>query len=451
MVINKLYVNIAIRVIFITLSCLVFGFVYGKFNDMIINLNFVLFISLQTFLLIRKLNVANNTLSHFFNSIQYDDSSVILKNRVHWKSYQKLLSALDTLNENISKLKIKSAGQEAYFENLVENVNIGLISIDDNNRILLFNTAARRLLKYSEKTLPLNFDKSFPDLFISIKDQKPSEQKLVKISSGKEALQLLVRKNPVKIIDRNMQLISLQNIRLELEERELETWQKMIRILTHEIMNSISPISSTINTINEFLTRDTNNTPQEPEKVTKETIEDVVRGLNIIQERSTGLIDFVNQFRTLTLLPKPKIENVLIVDLFEDVELLLRKELSNKKISFSVMVEPEDIRLKVDPNLMQQMLINIINNSIDALEETTHPIINLKAFLQEENVIIEIMDNGRGIPAAQLDDIFIPFFSTKEKGSGIGLSLSKQTMIQHGGTINIQSGKNEGTVVELRF
>jgi len=267
MLINKLYLNIAIRVILITLSCLVFGFIYGKFNDMIINLNFVLFIALQTFLLIRKLNITNITLTHFFNSIQYDDSSVILKNRIHWKSYQKLLSELDNLNKNITKLKIKSAGQEAYFESLVENVNIGLISIDDKNRILLFNPEARKLLKYREKSPPLNFDNSFPELYNSIKDQKSSEQKLVKISSGKEAIQLLVRKNTVKIIDRQMQLISLQNIRPVLEEKELETWQKMIRVLTHEIMNSISPISSTINTINEFLTTDTNNTPNKPEKV----------------------------------------------------------------------------------------------------------------------------------------------------------------------------------------
>jgi len=451
MLINKLYLNIAIRVILITLSCLVFGFIYGKFNDMIINLNFVLFIALQTFLLIRKLNITNITLTHFFNSIQYDDSSVILKNRIHWKSYQKLLSELDNLNKNITKLKIKSAGQEAYFESLVENVNIGLISIDDKNRILLFNPEARKLLKYREKSPPLNFDNSFPELYNSIKDQKSSEQKLVKISSGKEAIQLLVRKNTVKIIDRQMQLISLQNIRPVLEEKELETWQKMIRVLTHEIMNSISPISSTINTINEFLTTDTNNTPNKPEKVTKETIEDVVRGLHIIQERSTGLIDFVNKFRTLTLLPKPKFENILIAEPLKDVELLLRKELSNKKISFSVFVEPEDIKFKVDPNLLQQMLINIINNSIDALEETTHPSINLKASLQEDTVIIELKDNGQGIPADQIDDIFIPFFSTKEEGSGIGLSLSRQIMRMHGGSITVQSIQGVSTTLTLTF
>nr|NQU90437.1 hypothetical protein [Bacteroidota bacterium] len=147
MIINKLYINIAVRVILITLSCLLFGFLFGKFNDMIINLNFILFISLQTFLLIKKLNVANNTLSQFFNAIQYDDSSLVLKNRTQWKSYQKLLNSLDSLNEKIRQLKIKSAGQEAYFENLVENVNIGLISMDDKKRIQLFNPAARRLLK----------------------------------------------------------------------------------------------------------------------------------------------------------------------------------------------------------------------------------------------------------------------------------------------------------------
>jgi len=173
--------------------------------------------------------------------------------------------------------------------------------------------------------------------------------------------------------------------------------------------------------------------------------------LHIIQERSTGLIDFVNKFRTLTLLPKPKFENILIAEPLKDVELLLRKELSNKKISFSVFVEPEDIKFKVDPNLLQQMLINIINNSIDALEETTHPSINLKASLQEDTVIIELKDNGQGIPADQIDDIFIPFFSTKEEGSGIGLSLSRQIMRMHGGSITVQSIQGVSTTLTLTF
>ena len=451
MVLNTLYINIAIRVIFITLTCLVFGFVYTKNNDLIINLNFILFIALQTFLLIRKLNIANQTLTHFFNSIQYDDTSVVINNRSYWKSYQKLLNALDKLNEKINKLKIKSAGQEAYFENLVENIDIGLISIDETNKILFFNPAARKLLKYTEKTPPLYFDKSFPELFSSIMDQSPSEQKLLKISTGKEVLHLAVRKNPIKIIDQKTHLISLQNIRSELEERELETWQKMIRVLTHEIMNSISPISSTIGTINEFLIGDQSNTPKEPEKITKEIIEDVVRGLHIIQERSTGLIDFVNTFRTLTLLPKPKLENIQLVDLFKDVEILFRNELSNRKISFSFYTDPEHIKLKADPNLLQQMLINIINNSIDAVEETSNPSIDLKASLQENNVIIEIIDNGRGIPDDQLEDIFIPFFSTKEQGSGIGLSLSRQIMKLHGGSITVQSSPKISTTFILSF
>nr|NQU92108.1 GHKL domain-containing protein [Bacteroidota bacterium] len=329
--------------------------------------------------------------------------------------------------------------------------NIGLISIDDEKRILFFNPAARRLLKYAEKTPPLYFDKSFPFLYNSIKDQKPFAKKLVKLSAGKDVLHLSVSNNPVKIINQQTHLISLQNIRPELDERELQTWQKMIRVLTHEIMNSISPISSTIQTINEFLTSDNNNTPKAPEEVTKETIKDVVKGLQIIKGRSTGLIGFVGKFRSLTLLPKPKMETLLLADLFSGVEMLFRKEFSDKNIAFSASSEPTKISLIADPNLLQQMLINLIKNAMDALSETSHPSIQFNAFLQDENVVIEISDNGQGIPEDQLDDIFIPFFSTKEQGSGIGLSLSKQIMIQHGGTINIKSDVGQGTVVELRF
>jgi len=451
MVINKLYINIAIRVLILTLTCLVFGYIFANFSDPVINLNFAFFIILQTFLLIRKLNITNNILSLFFNSIQYDDSALVLSNRNNWKSYQKLLDALDTLNDNISKLKIKSAGQEAYFENLVENVNIGLISIDSKKRILIFNPAARKLLNYTGKTPPLYFDKSFPELFRTIVDQKPHEQKLVKIISGSEVLHLAVRMNPVHIFDRKTQLISLQDIRSELDERELETWQKMIRVLTHEIMNSISPISSTISTINEFLTFDQDDKTKESRSITKETIKDIVQGLNIIEERSIGLVEFVDKFRSLTLLSRLQLKNIKVIDMFNDVELLLRTVLSEKQIKIIHSVEPENLVLNADPGLLQQMLINIINNSIEALATTSSPIINLRAYLQNENTIIEIVDNGQGIPADQIDDIFIPFFSTKEQGSGIGLSLSKQIMHLHNGDIIIESIPDKKTIVFLQF
>ncbi|MCD4737353.1 MAG: hypothetical protein K8R53_15015 [Bacteroidales bacterium] len=450
MIIQKLYLTIIIRISLICLTCLLFGFVNAKFRDFFINLNFILLVVIQAVLLIRKLNLVNHTLSCFFESIQYDDDALVLTSPFRWKSYQKLLQSIDRVNSKITSLKTKSAGQEAYFESLVSTVGIGLIGIDDQGKIQLFNPAARKILKYKEKSAPLFLNLTYPDLYSQIESQKSSEQKLIKLMSEGEILQLAVSVNQLKVLDKKIKLISIQNIESELDEKELETWQKMIRVLTHEIMNSISPINSTVNTVNEFLAGEKKQS-KEPSEMTKEVISDVLRGLNIIQERSLGLIDFVNKFRSLTLLPKPQKKDIVITELFKDIELLLRKEISEIKIHYMFEVEPESLRVKADPKLLQQVMLNLIYNSMDAVEGTSNPTIRLFAGLTDENIEISITDNGKGIPPDQLENIFIPFFTMKEEGSGIGLSLSRQIMKLHDGNISVFSKPEEETVFTLRF
>jgi len=451
MIINRIYINIVIRVTLIMLSCLLFGIAYIKFNDVLININFLALIGLQTYLLVSKLNITNHTIANFFNSIEYDDSSIILKDRLKWKSHQRLLAAMDSVNQKIKQLKIKSAGQEAYYESLLENASIGMIVIDKNNRIHLFNPAARRLLNYSDRSNPLHLDKSFPELSTIIKDQQPSEQKLVKVKSGNEQLQLTVSRNPIKVIDQNLNLISIHNIKSVLEEKELETWQKMIRVLTHEIMNSVGPINSTIATINEVLTENNADNIKTSSSIGDESIEDVVSGLRIIDEQSKGLMEFVKKFRSLTLLPNPSFETISASKILNDTELLLRKEISEKKIDISLSVEPKTLKLSADSQLLRQILINLIKNSIDALEDTKMPYIIMKAYRDNENIVFAITDNGKGISPNDIDNVFIPFFTTKEKGSGIGLSLARQVMRMHGGSISVESEAGNKTIFTLIF
>lgn len=451
MMINRFYFSIILRVGAITLTCLLLGYANIRYRDFFINLNFSLLIIVQTYLLIRKLNKTNQHLSLFFDSILYDDPVLVPRNRPAWKSYSSLLISLDRLNKKIQELKLRTAAQEAYFKNLVENMNVGLIGIDERNRIHIFNPAARKILKYTEKEQPLYLNRSFPEIHTAIANHNLVDQKLVKVASGGEVLNLTIRMNAIAYSDQRRRLITLQNIRPELDVKELETWQKTFRVLTHEIMNSISPIHSTIHTITGLMTGEAGNAQGGVHKLSEETMTDVLRGLNIIEERSIGLIEFVDKFRSLTLLPKPQMESITLTDLFRDVGILLRKELSDRKIQFDFNVVPEDLKLMADPGLLRQVMINIVKNSMDALEGRSNPSIFVRAVIHENNKMIEIVDNGKGIPENLSEDVFIPFFSTKENGSGIGLSLSRQIMQLHSGTVTIDSVEGERTTVTLLF
>jgi signal transduction histidine kinase len=231
----------------------------------------------------------------------------------------------------------------------------------------------------------------------------------------------------------------------------MEAWQKLVRVLTHEIMNSVTPISSLATTVENDLTgylRD----KKENCTIEREDLEDIHLAIQTIQRRSEGLIRFVNDFRSLTHTPEPKFQLVKIKDLFDQIYVLLKGELEKNEVTFKMTIEPEDLSFELDPELIQQVLINLIKNAMQALTEQQDKIISLKAYRDDrDNTLIVIKDNGTGIDEEAQRKIFIPFFTTRRKGSGIGLSLSKQIMRQHNGSIAVRSKPDEGSEFILRF
>ena len=249
----------------------------------------------------------------------------------------------------------------------------------------------------------------------------------------------------------NFKLISLQNIRTELEEKEMEAWQKLVRVLTHEIMNSVTPISSLATTVEGELVSHLDNNIGEC-TMNKEDLEDIHLAVQTIQRRSEGLIRFVNDFRSLTHTPEPKFQMVSVNEMFDQLKILLKHEFEENKIHFTIFVEPTNLTISIDPELIQQVLINLIKNAVQALNEQEDRQIELRAFQDEKNNTLFILkDNGPGIDEEAQTKIFIPFFTTKKTGSGIGLSLSRQIMRQHNGSISVRSKTNLGTEFILRF
>jgi len=246
------------------------------------------------------------------------------------------------------------------------------------------------------------------------------------------------------ILEREHKLITFQDINSEIEQKEIEAWHKLIRILTHEIMNSITPISSLTETMQGLLS-DKDGKQRSMSSMTEDSISDIRFSLNTIQNRSEGLLQFVKNYRKLTKLPKPKPEITLIKAFLQGIEKLMGDALQRQEIKLTVEVNDPSLSAIFDPSLIEQVLINLITNSTHALEGRSEKQIVINAFAADSHVILEVSDNGKGIPEKDLKEIFVPFFSTRREGSGIGLSLSKQIVTQHGGRIKVRSIPEQGT------
>jgi signal transduction histidine kinase len=264
-----------------------------------------------------------------------------------------------------------------------------------------------------------------------------------------ETLQLAIHATEYQLGQQHYTLVSLQNIGSELEEKEMEAWQNLIRVLTHEIMNSITPISSLAATVNEMLNAATRNNEGE---ISPEAMDDIRQAVGTIEKRSQGLLHFVDAYRNLTHIPRPTFRVCLVKELFSRVHTLMQAQTAEAQIAMTTSVEPENLEVSVDPDLIEQVLINLVRNAIQSMACQAVKTLDLSARADETgHVWIEVLDNGPGIPRDIQERIFIPFFTTREDGSGIGLSLSRQIMRMHGGTILCRSSEGSGTAFALRF
>jgi signal transduction histidine kinase len=246
-------------------------------------------------------------------------------------------------------------------------------------------------------------------------------------------------------------LVSFQDIHPELEQKEIESWQKLIRVLTHEIMNSITPISSLASTVSSMLNEYKSSNPQITADE-KEGLEDILHAISTIESRSKGLLNFVEIYRNLTRIPKPNFRYFSVSELFDRSLELLQPKISEYNILIKIKIFPKDLKILADPDLIDQVVINLLLNAVDAIKEVPDPQITIVASTNLNNrTTIEFADNGKGIKQDILDKIFMPFFTSKKTGSGIGLSLSRQIMQMHKGSISVRSKPDEGALFTLVF
>lgn len=404
----------------------------------------------QVKLLIEYLERSNNNIASFLDSIQFDDLSYSFKT----KSDDPVVVRLHReLNEALLKLRNSRREKDSeflFYRNIVMHVGIGLIVYKENGTIEIMNSAARKLLKVNKPEAIRDLAQVSDQLVSVIEKLKTGGRELLRLKIGEELVQLSIYAIELTLRGENVKLISLQNIQNELEEKEMEAWQNLVRVLTHEIMNSVTPISSLAGIVEEEIKPFIED--QNGKGLSKEQLNDIHLSLVTISKRSEGLIHFVKEFRSLTSVPKPRPSTIAIRELLDEVAILHRKELAENNVQCSISVYPEDLTLSADKNMIEQVLINLLRNAIQAFEDQTDRHVELKAFLNEKSrTVISIHDNGTGIDPEAMEKIFIPFFTTKKTGSGIGLSLSRQIMRQHQGTLTVKSTVGKGTEFLMRF
>jgi two-component system nitrogen regulation sensor histidine kinase NtrY len=447
MVFKSFRVNCTVRLLIICAT--IFLFFYLVFRTSLFATIFIigLLVIVQIYSLFKYIERTNRDLTRFLQSIRYSDFTQPFSTAIKGSKFDELNSAFSEVISAFQHTRTEKEEHFRYLQTVVQHIGIGLIAFKSDGEVELINNAAKRLLNLSHLRMVSQLSSISPDLTERLLQIKPGEKQQLKLEVGNERLLLSIYATGFILRQQRYTLVSLQNIQSEMEEKEMESWQNLIRVLTHEIMNSITPISSLASTATALLA------PKGGELVlNEENSGDIRNALQTIQKRSTALLNFVDDYRKLTRIPKPNFEIFSIRELFERIGRLLKEQLEKGSIRLEMQVNPESLELTADPGLIEQVLINLCKNSLEAIAATSNPSIMLIAKTDGSgNPIIQVIDNGPGIKADVLENVFIPFFTTKREGSGIGLSLSRQIMRLHRGTLTVTSMPDVETIFSLRF
>jgi two-component system, NtrC family, nitrogen regulation sensor histidine kinase NtrY len=408
---------------------------------------------LQIISLIHYIEKTNRIVTSFLESVRFSDFSRTFQVEGLGSSFDNLKKAFNKVIEDFQKIRNEKEEHYFYLQNIISHIEIGIIAYQKDGTVEMINNAAKKLFNVQHlKNIQL-LESWSPGLEQVLFNIEPGDNELVKLRIGEDMLQLSMHATQFTLNERDIMLVSIKNIQSELEEQEMEAWQKLIRVLTHEIMNSIAPIASLTSTVNDMITDIAKKLEPELKEIeSQENINDIVNALNTVHKRSTGLIQFVEKYRNLTRIPKPNFSVYHIKDQFNNIYKLFENEIAENNINFEISVVPEKLEITADEQLIEQVLINLVKNSIHALDNVKKKKIKLKAFINNNGRrIIHVVDNGQGIIKEVGDKIFIPFFTTKTSGSGIGLSLSKQIMRVHNGNIKVNSLPFIETCFSLTF
>lgn len=362
------------------------------------------------------------------NAIHFPEEDTTPENR-------QINSALNRVAHMLYNVKAETAQQEKYYELILDCVNTGLLVLNDNGAIYQKNNEALRLLGMNVLTHVRQLEAIDTTLMKQINDCHAGDKLQITFSNERGTINLFIRVSDISVRKEHLRILALNDINSELDERELDSWIRLIRVLTHEIMNSVTPITSLSDTLL---------------SLTENKDEEIRRGLQTISTTGKGLLDFVESYRKFTRIPAPKPSLFYIKDFINRMVEVARHQNPCSNVRFQIDIDPSDLILYADENLISQVVINLLKNAIQAIGTQMDGRIHIRAYCNEtEEVWIELKNNGPAIPQDVAEHIFIPFFTTKEGGSGIGLSISRQIMRLSGGSLTLVPGKE--TKFMLKF
>jgi two-component system nitrogen regulation sensor histidine kinase NtrY len=409
----------------------------------------VLVLVLSVLLLLREIRKTEKNIGQFFEAVESNDYSLTFKETNRNQAIRNLYHSMNRINEQIREMRRRNEVREKYYRLILQQSATGLVVLTPDGEVELVNEAAARFSGISpESTDPRLLKIRNPVFFSQIQNTRPGEHHTFRNMSGGSDQTFLFRAIEIVAAGKPLKLVSIENIRRELDHKELESYQNLIRVLTHEIMNSVSPLTSITGTLRRIISPE--GTPIDPGSVDRKVVRALLKGLATMDDQTRGMVNFVQNYRKLTKLPEPVIESFDTDEWLEKLKILVSDRLKSDHILMKVERDPGIPALYADKNLLGQVVLNLINNALDALKEIPgNRELGISVF-RREHQYIRVANNGPAIPPDEMEKIFVPFYTTKENGSGIGLYLSRQIIHRHNGAISLTSNPGETAfVIEL--
>ena len=437
------------RVIFIAATALLFAFLM-VWNNYVYSFLMLIVLVFQAYYLIRYVNETNRKIAYFFDAIKNEDFTLRFPEKLSIKSLEELNHSLNMLNEMIQRIHLKNQTQERFYQEILKQADIGILAINDKGHILFANPRLELMLNYT----PLNHIKQLAqideDLYHLFSKLRPFERRVFPLTNEREKIDLAIKSSSFNLDGQELLLVVIQDIHQELDEKETESWTRLIRVLTHEIMNSITPITSISDSILKY--HEKGGTLAKSDFEYKKKMETTIKGLEVIKDQGANLMGFVQSYRSFLNVPVPDKKIIRAINILEKVKLLVGQNQEFSNTSIELDLEIQDLELFIDEKQITQVLINLCKNALQSLSNRKNSYIKLIAGINTEGQkYIEVKDNGPGIPPELINEIFVPFFTTKNSGTGVGLSLSKQILRMHGGGLKVNSVPNENTTFTLLF
>ncbi|MFP4060884.1 MAG: sensor histidine kinase [Bacteroidales bacterium] len=448
MISKNLYFNIVLGVLIIVISTIFIVLGYLKISRFDFAVVGAFLLPLETYMLIRYINSTNRQLGAYVNAIKNDDTSFRFPSTIKNRAIKELHENLENLNKILQDKKLEIARHEQLLQTLIENSSAGFLTIDENGNFEVLNHPARQYLGIEYTTSMRRLKVEDPKLFQLFNTLRPGETKVHEIHRLEQHHVLSVSVNHVRFLNAKFKIVSMQDISSPMDEREITSWHNLFRVITHEIMNSIAPITSLTDTISGLYKR--NGRKIAPAEITSEKVNKTLNGLKVIEEMSRGLMGFVENYRQLNKIPVPDIKPIPVNKWTKQLKTMVNELARDKNILTSFQVQQGCKSIQGDEKLLNQVVINLVKNSVEALENIPDKQLSIHlAPAGDHKITLRVRDNGRGIPPGELHKIFIPFYSTKDDGSGIGLSFSRQIIRMHHGKITVHSEEGKGTSMVL--